>query len=258
MRAGQEISVDWGFFLIALFVNAALAAAAFAAGAVGLSGVIGGLVVGFAILFFGGWGAFAVLVVFFVLGSAATRLGYRRKAAIGVAQEDKGRRGARHAFANCGTGAAAAILYFAAVRLGWTDPKWLLAVLAGAFATALFDTASSEIGQLYGKHPFLITTLRPVPVGTDGAVSVEGTLAGLAAGALIAAIGALPGVGWYGGLGVLAVTIGAFIGTTFESILGALTHAKRQMNNELLNFLNTVVGGAAAGILVYALRAHIG
>jgi uncharacterized protein (TIGR00297 family) len=236
--------MDSSNVIVVLAVNAALAALSYAVGAVSLSGVAGGFVVGFLILRFGEWGSFAVLLAFFVLGSAATRLGYSRKAALGVAQEDKGRRGAKHAFANCGAAAAAAVTYHF-----FSEVHWPLAFLAGAFATAIFDTASSEIGQLYGKHPFLITTMKPVPVGTDGAVSVEGTLAGLAAGALLAGIGLV--FSMYSPLGAVFVAIGAFIGTTFESILGAVGTARKQFNNEFLNFLNTVVGGLAAGILVY-------
>ena len=135
-------------------------------------------------------------------------------------------------------------------RGGWlsgADVRWALAAFAGAFATALFDTVSSEIGQLYGRHPFLITTLKRVPVGTDGAVSAEGTLAGLAAGAVLGALGWAFGL--YGAWGILFVTAGAFIGTTFESIIGALGSAGKRINNELLNFINTVVGAAAAGLL---------
>lgn len=238
--------------LIAAAVNAALAGASYAAGAVNLSGVIGGFIVGFLILFFGGWDSFAILVTFFVFGSLTTQLGYHKKASLGVAQEDKGRRGAKHAFANCGTGALAAVIYAIGATYGWGDMRWALVVLAGAFATALFDTASSEIGQLYGKHPFLITTLRPVPVGTDGAISVEGTAAGLAAGVFLGAVGAL--VGLYGPMGILYVAAGAFIGTTFESIMGALGSKGKNFNNELLNFLNTLVGGVAAGLLAWLFK----
>jgi uncharacterized protein (TIGR00297 family) len=232
---------------VALAVNAALAAAAYIAGAVTLSGVVGGFVVGFAILYFGGWGAFAVLVLFFVGGSAATKLGYSRKAALGVAQEAKGRRGAKHAFANCGAAAMAAVLYGWLARDG--GAAWVLAAFTGAFATALFDTVSSEVGQLYGKHPFLITTFKPVPVGTDGAVSIEGTAAGLAAAAAMGAFGAA--LGLYPWAAVVYVAAGAFVGTTFESIIGTLGSARKRINNELLNFLNTVVGGAAAGLLCF-------
>lgn len=243
--------MDWRHLLAAVLVNAALAAASYAAGAVSVSGVVGGFVVGFAILFFGGWGSFAILVTFFIFGSLATQMGYSKKASLGVAQEDKGRRGARHALANCGAGAAAAMLCYMGRELGWSSAATtaLLAALAGGFATALFDTVSSEIGQLYGRHPFLITTLRPVPVGTDGAVSAEGTLAGLGAGLLVGLVGLI--VGLYGPLGALFVAIGAFVGTTFESIMGAMGSAKERFNNEVLNFLNTLVGGATAGALAY-------
>jgi uncharacterized protein (TIGR00297 family) len=208
-------------------------------------------VVGVVILFSGGWPAFAMLVTFFIFGSLATQLGYSRKAALGVAQENKGRRGSKHALANCGTGVAAALVYRFGVEFGWNDPApaAILAVLAGGFATALSDTVSSEIGQLYGKHPFLITTLRPVPVGTDGAISMEGTLAGLAAGFFLGLVGLV--VGLCGPLGAVFVGTGAFVGTTFESIIGAFGAAKKRFDNEFLNFLNTLVGGAAAGLLVY-------
>ncbi len=232
----------------AALVNAAIAAASYLAGAVNAAGVVGGFAVGFVILYCGGWGAFAVLLFFFVAGSAATKLGYSKKASIGVAQEDKGRRGAKHALANCGAPALAAVIYWAGKGDGSGGMNWAMAAFAGAFATALFDTMSSEIGQLYGKHPFLITTLRPVPVGTDGAVSLEGTAAGLLAAAVMAAFGAA--LGLYGWLAAAFVAAGAFVGTTFESIIGALGSAKR-LNNELLNFLNTVVGGAAAGVLSF-------
>ncbi|GAH71132.1 unnamed protein product, partial [marine sediment metagenome] len=182
--------------IIAAAVNAALAAISFAVGAVSLSGVAGGFIVGLVILYCGGWGAFGILVMFFAMGSAATKLGYTSKAALGVAQEEKGRRGARHAFANCGAPAIAAVIFWGGtseVAL-WGEASWALAAFTAAFATALFDTVSSEIGQLYGRHPFLITTLKAVPVGTDGAVSLEGTAAGLAAAAAMAAAGALFGL----------------------------------------------------------------
>jgi uncharacterized protein (TIGR00297 family) len=238
-------------FIVAVLVNAALAIASLAAGAVSLSGVVGGFLLGFIILYFGGWDSFAVLVTFFVFGSLATQLGYHKKAALGVAQEDKGRRGAKNALAKCSVAAAASIAWYIAKNYGWQDNQlqWILVITAGSFATALFDTVSSEIGQLYGKHPYLITTLRPAPVGTDGAVSVEGTLAGLGAGVFLGAIGAA--VGLYAPLGIAFVAIGAFVGTTFESIMGAIGTKGGRFNNELLNFLNTLVGGAAAGVLAY-------
>lgn len=48
--------------------------------------------------------------------------------------------------------------------------------------------------QAYGKRTFLITTLKPVPPGTEGAVSLEGTLAGVVGSIVIAGFAALCGV----------------------------------------------------------------
>jgi len=224
-----------GRVLLAAVVNAALAGLAWALRTVDLSGVIGGFLVGFAIWVFLDWKGFLLLLAFFVIGSACTKLGYKRKAAQNLAQEKGGRRGARHAFANAGVAAACAL--FAAL----TDYPVLFALaFAAAFATAAADTASSEIGQLLGRRTFLITTLRPVPRGTEGAVSLEGTLAGVLASLIVAALGAL--LALYPWAGVLPIVVAAFVGTTFESLIGAALEKRQLLDNEALNFLNTLVG----------------
>ena len=227
--------------LLAAAINGALAAAAYAARTVDLSGVIAGFFVGFTIYAFLDWKCFLLLLAFFVIGSGCTKLGYKRKAAANLAQEKGGRRGARHAFANAGVATACAL--FAALT-GY--PVLFGLAFAAAFATAAADTASSEVGQLLGRRTFLITTFRPVPRGTEGAVSLEGTLAGVFASLLIGALGALAGL--YGWAGVLPVVVAAFVGTTFESAVGAALEKRRLLDNEALNFLNTLVGALVATV----------
>ena len=225
--------------LLAALVNAALAAVAYKARTVDASGVVGGFLVGFTIWAFLNWQGFLLLLSFFVIGSACTKLGYKRKAAQNLAQEKGGRRGARHAFANAGVATACAL--FAAL----TDYPVLFGMaFAASFATAAADTASSEIGQLLGKRTFLITTFRPVPRGTEGAGSLEGTQAGVAASLVIAALGAL--LGLYPWAGVLPIVVAAFVGTTFESVVGAALEKRQLLDNEALNFLNTLVGALVA------------
>jgi uncharacterized protein (TIGR00297 family) len=228
-----------GRLAVGAAINALLAAAAYAARTVDLSGVAAGFLVGTAIYGCLGWRGFLLLAAFFVIGSACTRFGYEKKAAARIAQEAGGRRGARHALANAGVAAACAL--FAAAT---PYPGFFAIAFAAAFATAAGDTASSEIGQVLGRRTYLATTLRPVPRGTEGAVSLEGTLAGLAASALIAALGAAAGL--YGWPAAAAVTAGAFAGTTLESIAGAALERRRLLDNEALNFLNTLVGALAA------------
>jgi uncharacterized protein (TIGR00297 family) len=221
--------------LLAALVNAALAGVAYALRTVDVSGVIGGFLVGFTIWLFLDWKGFLLLLAFFVIGSACTKLGYKRKAAQNLAQEKGGRRGARHAFANAGVAMACAL--FAALT---ADYVFFALAFAASFATAAADTASSEIGQLLGKRTFLITTFRPVPRGTEGAVSLEGTLAGVAASLVIGGLGAL--LHLYPWAGVLPIAIAAFVGTTFESVVGAALEKRQLLDNEALNFLNTLVG----------------
>jgi uncharacterized protein (TIGR00297 family) len=233
--------------LLAAGVNAALAAAAYALRTVDLSGVVAGFALGTAIYVFLGWRGYLLLLAFFAIGSGCTKFGYRAKAAAKLAQEAGGRRGARHALANAGVAAACAM--FAALT---PYPGLFSLAFAAAFATAAADTASSEIGQLLGRRTFLITTFRPVPRGTEGAVSLAGTLAGIAAAAIVAVLGAW--VGLYPWVGALAVAVAAFAGTTFESVVGAGLERRRLLDNEALNFLNTLVGallGAAFSAWVF-------
>jgi uncharacterized protein (TIGR00297 family) len=240
--------LGWPFvtrLLIGAAINAALAGAAWAARTVDLSGVAAGFLVGTTIYAFLDWRGWLLLVAFFVIGSACTKLGYRRKAAANLAQEQGGRRGARHALANAGVATACAV--FAALT---AYPALFAVAFAAAFATAAADTASSEIGQLIGRRTFLVTTFRPVPRGTEGAVSLEGTLAGVAAAVAVGALGAA--VALYPWACVLPVAGAAFVGTTFESVVGATLERRRLLDNEALNFLNTLVG-ALAGIALAAL-----
>jgi uncharacterized protein (TIGR00297 family) len=226
---------------MAVLVNAALAGTAYALKTVNRSGVVAGFLVGFVIYAFLDWEGYLLLLAFFVIGSVCTKLGYRKKEAAKLAQEDKGRRGARHALANVTVAAACAV--FAAMT---PYPVIFALAFAGAFATAASDTASSEIGQLIGRRTFLLTNFRPVPRGTEGAVSVEGTLAGVFASLIIAALGAA--LGLFPWLGVVAIVIAAFVGTTFESLVGAALEKRQLLDNEALNFLNTLVGALAAAV----------
>ena len=97
----------------------------------------------------------AVMAVFFAAGSAATRLGYRVKAARGIAQESGGARDYRSAWANGGVPALLALLAAAA-----PEPLHGLFVLgyAASVAAAAADTCSSEIGKAYGRRTVLATS----------------------------------------------------------------------------------------------------
>ena len=169
--------LPWRWIALALGVNAAAALLMGALGIVSRSGAVAGAVAGFAILAFGGWRAYGLLWAFFLLGTLATKLGYRRKAAAGLAQSDSGRRGAANVVANC-------IVPAAFLLLGVPS----LAFVA-AFGAALADTLATEVGTLYGRRAFSPLTFRPLPAGTPGAISWPGTAASLGGAAVIGLAG---------------------------------------------------------------------
>ena len=234
--------------LSGLAVNAVIAGVASVAGWMDRPGALSAVVIGVAITVGLGLPGLAVMVAFFVIGTAATKLGYRVKAARGIAQEKGGARGWRNAWANGGVPAFLALLAGAAgSRPGGESPAMLLAVAyAAAVATAAADTSSSEVGKAYGRRTFLITTFRPVPPGTEGAVSLEGTTAGLAGGAIVGAVGTA--VGLYDWPLSIVVAIAVLLGSLAERVLGTLAERRGWMGNDLLNAFNTAAG---AGIAVW-------
>jgi uncharacterized protein (TIGR00297 family) len=116
-----------------------------------------------------------------------------------------------------------------------------------ALATAAMDTVSSELGPLYGRVTLLLPTFRRVKPGTEGAVSLEGTLLGLAAACVIAAGAMILGLGhlpsWW------IVPVSAVAGTTVESLLGAAGWGKTSTSSAWLNVMATAVGATVAILL---------
>ena len=225
--------------LTALLVTGAFVTFAYALGMISRSGALGGLLIGTTIYAFLGPRGFAVLALFVIGGSLLTRLGYASKARTGTAQEHGGRRSARNALANCAVATICAIL---AATIG-SEPFAVafVASLGAAFA----DTAESEIGQLFSRRPRLITTLLKVPPGTDGAISLPGTLAGAVAAGLTAVLGLTLGMLETPGFAFL-IAIAAFLGTIADSLIGALSP---RATNELTNVLCTLVAALLALIL---------
>ena len=121
------------------------------------------------------------VVAYLVLGSLVTRLGLREKQERGLAEARGGRRGPENVWGSAATGACLALLIGAGV-----EPRSLLLVgFSASFAAKLADTFGSEIGKRWGRRPVLITTLRSVPPGTEGAISLAGTLASAAGSVLM-------------------------------------------------------------------------
>jgi len=210
--------------------------------AVTVSGAVAGGVLAFLLFVGGGPGAFAALIAVFLLTWVATRTGQRRKRQLGTAEQRSGR-SAMQVIANIGIAAAAALVG-SAIRL----PGAGLVACSAALAEAAADTTSSELGQAISDSAYLITDFRPVPVGTNGGISVAGTLAGVAAAVIIAAVAwaaRLIAQDW-----LLPVAAAGVLGMFVDSFLGASLERRRLINNNAVNLLSTVAA-AVFGLFLY-------
>jgi uncharacterized protein (TIGR00297 family) len=141
------------------------------------------------------------LIVFFVSSSALTKLGKRRKQKLEDGFKASGQRNAVQVFANGALPTLIALCTLLVVRgdtrqtevpLGFhgTQTTTLLSLLAlaaiGHFAACCGDTWSSELGILSTARPVLITRpCRRVPAGTNGGVTLVGTLAAVGGGLVV-------------------------------------------------------------------------
>jgi uncharacterized protein (TIGR00297 family) len=223
----------------AVAANAAVAAAGYLLRTVTLSGAVCGAAIGLGILVSAGWGGWMLLLATFVLAVVASRLGLDRKERLGIAEGRGGRRGAGNAFANTGVAAAAALL----ASLSYAKEASLLAFVA-ALAAGGSDTVASEIGKAWGRRTYLMPFFRPVPPGTSGAVSLEGTAAGIAGAVILGSLGIAAGLVRPGLLA--PIVAGATLGAFAESVLGATLEGPGILNNDALNFINTLVAATAA------------
>ncbi|MEA5623158.1 TIGR00297 family protein [Nostoc sp. UHCC 0251] len=206
-----------------------------------------------------GWQGYAVVMFYFLVGSGVTRIGMAQKEAEGIAEKRSGARGPENVWGSALTGALCA-LGVGIINSGFIVPSpeslvpnpqsLLLLGYVASFSTKLADTTASEVGKAYGKSTYLITTLQPVPRGTEGAVSLEGTLAGIVASVAIAFVGW--GVGLIDLLGVVWCVLAAFIATNLESVIGATLQSKYNwLTNEVVNIFNTLIGAIAAVLLAW-------
>ncbi len=260
------MQIFWGVVL-----SSAIGFAGYRKGALSRSGALGAVLVGTLIFGLGGWDWGFLLIAFFVSSSLLSRYREQDKEAMAEKFAKGSQRDLGQALANAGLGALLAI--GAALH---SDPLWLVAYV-GAMATVNADTWATEIGVLNRTQPRLITTGRPVEVGSSGGVSLLGTLATLAGGLLIGLLAAAFQLFSASDLDLwlllLAGIAGGLAGSLFDSFLGATVQAIyycdrcaketertlhrcgaetrqlrgwRWLNNDLVNLISSGIGAAVA------------
>jgi uncharacterized protein (TIGR00297 family) len=192
------------------------------------------------------------------LAFAATRVGHRQKERLGTTEGRNGRT-ASQITANLGM-AALGMTWPVQQRLvdsgfarGTLGSLPVLALGLAALSEAAADTVSSEIGQVLGGRPRMITTLRAVEPGRDGAITAAGTMAGVIAAAAVAAIGAWALRGDWSLFKVSCA--GGVFGLFFDSLLGATFEEHGWLNNDAVNFLSTISASAFA-LAMLAISPH--
>lgn len=202
-------------------------------------GAMVGVLVAFVLMVAAGLAGFVPLVTVFVITLLATRWGYTRKQRLGVAERGRGRKASQVAANLLATA-------FCALPVIWY-PRFSGVLLVGAMAAlaeAAADTASSEIGQAIASNVYMITNFREAPIGTNGAVSAEGTLSGCIAASVVAWAAALVGVVGLAWTPVIAIS--GVAGMFLDSLLGATWENSGRMGNDAVNFVSTVFAAELA------------
>lgn len=198
-----------------------------------------------------GAGGYAIVCLYFIIGSLVTKLRLAEKQKEGIAEARSGRRGLGSVL---GSGAAGMICAAASLWLGGDgsalDPT-LRAAFVASFSSKLADTVSSEIGKAYGRTTYLVSTLERVPRGTEGAISLEGSLAGILAAAVMAGVGVV--FGQVDVVGAVCVAIGAVFANVLESWTGAVLQGREGwefLTNDVVNVLQISVAAVVTAGLI--------
>ena len=214
-------------------VAIALALVARALGSVTDAGAMAGILVAFILMMACGFSGFIPLVVLFLLTVISTRWGRARKQRLGVAEHRRGRT-ASQVLANLSAASLCVLPVF-----WFSELNELLFVAAmAALAEAAADTVSSEVGQATARGAYMITDFRDVPIGTNGAISVEGTLSGCVAASIISWVSASSGlIDWRWTPLIAFAGIG---GMFVDSLMGATWETAGKLGNDSVNFVSTI------------------
>ncbi len=200
--------------------------------ALDLFGSIFMIVMGIVIIFTAGANWLILIFIFLVLGLVSTKYKHQYKKDIGVYE---GTRTLKNVISN-------GIVPFIMAAFGNYGG------FIGSIATATADTLASEVGVTV--QPRLITTLKKVPAGTDGGVSVLGTAAGIIGAGIIGVaaylLGIFPDPFVTLKVSIIAGTVGCFV----DSVLGAVLERRNYISNEYVNLIATITGAALGIIMV--------
>ena len=228
----ENLTINWVYVVI-LFI---LGFITYRRKALDIFGSAVMIIMGIVIIFSAGANWLFLIILFLILSLLATRYSKKYKRSLG---EYEGRRTSKNVISN------GVVACFMAAFGGYYLP--FVGGFIGAIATATADTLASEIGVLH--QPRLITTFQKVDPGTDGAVSVLGTVVGMVGAAIIGIAAFFLGIVHDPLSAIVVSVISGTVGCFMDSILGAVLERRDLITNEHVNLLATIVG-AIVGILL--------
>ncbi len=230
----QQLMINWSYVLL-LFI---LGYVIYKRKALDLLGSVFMILMGIIIIFSAGVNWLLILIIFLILSLFATKFAKPYKKSLG---EFEGRRTAKNVISN------GIVAFMMAAFGGYYLP--FVGGFIGAISTATADTLASEIGVT--RTPRLITTMKKVPPGTDGGVSILGTVAGIMGTMIIGACSFLVGIIHSLFLAILISLVAGVLGCFVDSFLGAVFERKKLLTNEHVNLIATVVGAFIGIVLIY-------
>jgi len=207
-------------------------------------GAVASLAVGLIIGLFGSTEWLLILIIFTALGFAATMMGLTRKKAKGLQEGIYGERMYKNVIAVGFVPCLFSVIYF----LTDGDYELLTIGFIASIAVAAADTIASEIG-VKDKRAWLITTFKRVEPGTDGGVSIMGTLVALAAATVTAAIGWMLTFGMTFEMLFFVPVIAGMVGCFADSLLGATIETKGYISKYTNNAVTALLGAVLAVVL---------
>ena len=187
------------------------------------------------------WQGWLSVVIYLLFGSLVTKIGYKFKKEKGIAEKRGGRRGPENVWGSAATGLFLAMM----IKLNTANVPLFKIGFAASFAAKLADTFGSEIGKRFGKDTYLITSLKKVERGTEGGISLEGTLASVLGSIFMTYIMLRLSIISTKSQFII-VAFSGFLATLSESIIGAKFQNKYKLSNEMVNAIQTSIASVFA------------
>ena len=186
------------------------------------------------------WQGWMSVVIYLLFGSLVTKIGFKFKKEKGIAEKRGGRRGPENVWGSAASGLFLAIM----TKFNPANVVMFKVGFAASFAAKLADTFGSEIGKRFGKDTYLITSFKKVERGTEGGISIEGTLASVLGSIFMAFIMLFLSIISINHF--IVVIVSGFLATLSESIIGAKFQNKYKLSNELVNAIQTSIASVFA------------